>query len=242
MKLTIALVSLCLLATPALADWDPGDGHKMHYPQLPDPNGWDVDMTAPNILADDWQCSQSGPVTDVHFWFSWWQDLTWEIDSIHVSIHENIPDPDPTDPNTFSMPGQPLWERDFFMGEFTVRPYESGLQGFLIPPDEAYPEDHFETWQCNIVDIVDPFFQETNEIYWLDLSVNVPNPDARIGWKTSMSPQFMDNAVYFSAIGWQPLYEPPLFEESIDLAFVITPEPATLLLLSLGIAIHLRRR
>jgi len=27
---------------PVRADWDPGDGHKMHFPQLPDPEGWDV--------------------------------------------------------------------------------------------------------------------------------------------------------------------------------------------------------
>jgi hypothetical protein len=59
----------CVLATPAvvLADWDVGDGAKMHAPQLPDPNGWDVswyfDVGEPIELADDWQCPADALVT-----------------------------------------------------------------------------------------------------------------------------------------------------------------------------------
>ena len=56
-----------MIAVPALADWDIGDGHKMHYPQLPDPNGWDVNLTG-NKVFDDWRCGGSGPVDDIHFW------------------------------------------------------------------------------------------------------------------------------------------------------------------------------
>ena len=42
MNRLIALLCVTLLAGPALADWDPADGHKMHFPQLPDEDGWDV--------------------------------------------------------------------------------------------------------------------------------------------------------------------------------------------------------
>ncbi len=43
MSKTLTFIALVLLIAPAaIADWDPGDGHKMHYPQMPDPNGWDV--------------------------------------------------------------------------------------------------------------------------------------------------------------------------------------------------------
>ncbi len=41
-KSVLAAIAALGLALPALADWDPSDGHKMHYPQLPDPVGWDV--------------------------------------------------------------------------------------------------------------------------------------------------------------------------------------------------------
>ena len=31
-----------------MADWVPADGHKMHYPQLPDEAGWDVNNESGN--------------------------------------------------------------------------------------------------------------------------------------------------------------------------------------------------
>ncbi len=56
----LLLTSLCLLvaAGTVLAHWDPGDTYKMHYPQLPDPNGFDVSLAFD--LADDWLCTLSG--------------------------------------------------------------------------------------------------------------------------------------------------------------------------------------
>ena len=60
--------STMLLAALAVADWDEGDGHKMHFPQLPDPNGWDVAWSN-SWLGDDWVCSESGPVSDIHLGF-----------------------------------------------------------------------------------------------------------------------------------------------------------------------------
>ena len=61
----LALVSLIVLsASTAGADWEPGDEHKMHFPQLPDPNGSDVRNEMGAMVfraADDWQCSQTGP-------------------------------------------------------------------------------------------------------------------------------------------------------------------------------------
>ena len=61
----VAAVGAILLSVGlAVADWTPADGHKMHFPQLPDANGWDVLATNPKILADDWTCSSTGPVKD----------------------------------------------------------------------------------------------------------------------------------------------------------------------------------
>ena len=42
MRTLLAFSCVALLAGPALADWEPADGHKMHFPQLPDEDGWDV--------------------------------------------------------------------------------------------------------------------------------------------------------------------------------------------------------
>ena len=67
-----------ILAPPALADWDPGDDYKMHYPQMPDPEGWDVCLVC-QWLADDFGCTETGPITDIHFWISWHADDVMEV-------------------------------------------------------------------------------------------------------------------------------------------------------------------
>ncbi len=43
-------------------------------------------------------------------------------------------------------------------------------------------------------------------------------------------------------LGWVPLYDPLSTSQQLDLAFVITPEPMTMVLLSLGGLTLLRRR
>ena len=211
----------------------------MHYPQLPDPFGWDVNATFPQVLADDWQCSETGPVSDVHLWGSWEFDQGAPdlITNIHLSIHSNIPAPAG---GGFSMPGELLWEGDFFTGQFTViDPYGTGDQGWYDPStgDSRRP-DHNLFNQINIVDIPDPFIQIKDEVYWLDVSVHTVSESIRWGWKTSQD-HFMNDAVWaddpFSSItGWQELIDPQT-GESLDLAFVITPEPATLIVLALGL-------
>jgi hypothetical protein len=83
-----AVVAACAsvwLAVPVLADWNAGDSCKMHFPQMPDPAGWDVCLID-QFLADDFVCSQSGPITDIHFWTSWRSDLIGEIKSLDIRI------------------------------------------------------------------------------------------------------------------------------------------------------------
>lgn len=238
----LAVTAVLALAGPAWADWDPGDGHKMHYPQLPDPQGWDVNFTEPKILADDWRCTQSGPVSDIHFWFSSRYDEPFELLNVHASIHDDdLSNPD------FSQPGELLWQHDFDMSQFTVRDWGTGQQGWFDPnTGEVYQEDHFMIFQCNIEGIDDPFPQVEGKIYWLDLTVFGIGPlgQAELGWKTSMD-HFRDDAVWSdfgTAESWVPLYD-PFTGETLDLAFVITPEPGTMALLAIGgVAVLLRRR
>ena len=85
-KILFVCVSVLLFGAPvALGDWDPGDGHKMHYAQLPKPGGWDVAFNF-SRLADDWECSETGPVKDIHFWVSWEQDMVSPIGGCSVRI------------------------------------------------------------------------------------------------------------------------------------------------------------
>ena len=160
--IVVVLASAMLLAAPASADWNVGDGHKMHFPQLPDPNGWDVDMTLSlpgdafasvqtnnqllqiPLLADDFQCSQTDLITDVHFWASWRNDdipvdsnVLHGIATINLAILDNVPDPSPSDPNTYSQPGAPLWV--YHTGQnFTVHPEEPSPQGWYDPVNDVW--------------------------------------------------------------------------------------------------------
>lgn len=235
-------VAAVLAVTPVMADWNVGDPHKMHYPQLPDPMGIDVSFRSPEVLADDWQCTWTGPVSDIHFWFSALNDSQFDIFNVHISIHSNIP---ATPQVPFSKPGELLWQRDFGPNDVTWRWAGEGPQGWYVPENGYFnPVDHFNYYQMNIEDIVDPFVQTMDEIYWLDISIS---SSTALGWKSSISPQFMDTAVWGILPNpvWQPVYDPrdPGFVVvPLDLAFVITPEPGTLALFGILGLVALRRR
>lgn len=250
-RLLLGAGLVSIAASVATADWFPGDPYKMHFPQLPDPLGWDVNATSPKVLADDWECIASGPVTDIHFWGSWFDENPGAITNIHVSIHTNVPTSADVQ---FSHPGDLLWARDFDPTQFTVfDPYGQGDQGWFDPNTGEYIEhNHALFHEINITEIRDPFFQEVGGIYWLDVSVTVAEvagaPQPLWGWKTSLD-HFMDDAVWSdiptpmrSTDGalWSELFDPA--GTSLDLAFVITPSPGTLTLLGIGgLLVALRR-
>ena len=215
-----------LFGSLAIADWDPGDGHKMHFPQLPDEVGWDVRDTDPEMLADDWECSQTGPVDDIHFWGSW-RDLDGDqignvgnITEFIVRIYTDIP----ADQNPFgySMPGALLREWHFSFTDIQVRHVDPPLylEGWydptLLPPGDVVVNDHGDYWQYNIINIsemvIDPFVQIEGTIYWLSVSavVTAATPQPEWGWKTSID-HFNDDAVRWDPIDsrWVELFEPP---------------------------------
>ncbi|MEA3476077.1 MAG: hypothetical protein U9R23_06545, partial [Candidatus Cloacimonadota bacterium] len=223
MKKFICLLMIMSLAGFVMAHWDEADGHKMHWPQLPDPNGWDVNATFPKVLADDWRCSLTGWIWDIHFWGSWKNDYEGTITSFYLSIHKDIPAG--TGGIDYSRPGDLVWEHEFFPAEFEVIWYGEGTQGWYDPNTQEYIyPDHFNYYQYNIflpIELRIP--QEFDNIYWLDVSASVAETDRYWGWKTSMSQHFMDNAVWgdFPDPFWEPLYDPLQPTESLDLAFVI---------------------
>lgn len=237
MKKFICLFILMSFAGFAMAHWAPADGHKMHYPQLPDPNGWDVYATNPKVLADDWQCSETGWIWDIHFWGSWKDDLVGTITLFHLSVHADIPaDQDPY--FTWSHPGTEIWSYDFQPDQFTIREYdpvpEPG-QGWYDPNTGEYVSgDHLNYYQYNFFLPIDlRIDQEEGTIYWLDVSATVAEADRYWGWKTSLD-HWNDDAVYWWEEGWGPppgpspwpagwydLHNPIEPFESLDMAFVI---------------------
>jgi len=277
-RLLAAAGVLCAITGPAPGDWIPDDGHKMHFPQLPDPTGWDVEVSRHSSvntvigLADDFKCSKTGEIRDIHFWGSWQNDEfpasspTQGIANIHVEIRADLPADDPNNPQDYSMPVggldapylEPLWKYDtstnFTIAE--VRPPSS--QGWMKPGYYFHgytPNDHQRYFQYNIVipDDVDAFEQQEGTIYWLVVQVETESPDIHFGWKTadlSAYPDRYQGSHYQDdAVAWDGIYKDMWIEltdqdgASMDLAFVITPEPASLAVVVLGgVVLVVRRR
>jgi len=287
--MTMALTLALALAGPARADWDPNNptdptastNHKMHFPQMPDLAHTGVDVLATfwqdpgvstgtgTILADDWQCSGSGPVTDIHIWGSWIGDVLPDDASgvpgpdnltFKLSIHEDVPIGG-SNPLGFSHPGAELWQTVVPPGDprVTSRLYAENLpEQFYDPNTDTIIGSDTKAWQYNFLfDAADSFVQTAGTIYWLDVQVFLPNhPEfeidgPRFGWKSTRN-IWNDNGVYGGntifgdsdppPVFWKPMSH-PVVASQLDLAFVITPEPATMSLLVLGtIGVLTRRR
>lgn len=210
----IPLVLLCVGATPAAhADWSVGDGYNMILPQLPDPQGWDVELFR-HELADDWQPLWSQAVTEIHFWTSWYSDAVGTPEFIHVRFYDDAG----------GVPGTQLWYRLFLAGEVTiVNPAGSGVEGWYVPESPVWiPDNHTFYQLVNIEGITSPFVPVAGTTYWLSIEVDWSGIQAPIGWKTSLD-SFGAGAVWkhWYVPGWAALTDP--VGGPLQLAFVIGP-------------------
>ncbi|MCK4597042.1 hypothetical protein KAU04_03350, partial [bacterium] len=185
----------------------------MHFPQLPDEAGWDVNATVPLVLADDWTCSESGLIRDVHFWGSWKHGDEGIVDSFVIGFAHDIPASQ--SPTGYSMPGATIVE--YVVSSYIAVPIDPPtMEGWYDPyTGEIIPDDHQAFFQYNIfLDELYPepdlVWQEEGTVYWLFISAWVH--DAAItqwGWKSSLD-HHLDDAVWaeWFVLDWKELYEP----------------------------------
>lgn len=181
------------------------------YAQLPDPCGWDICLC--NQVADDFNCGQTGPITDIHFWMSWREDIVGEVNNWEVEIWNDMPG---------NAGAGPLWT---WNGVGNVTTYLAGVgpQGYFCPCDYSYwidPPDHQNYYKVDIDNIRDPFIQQAGSAYWLVIRGNFITPCA--GWKTSVD-TWPSAAVYWDmhTLTWNELYD-PCTGNALNLAFEIT--------------------
>jgi len=198
--------------------------------QPPDdsPMGLDVSAYEPFVLAEDFLCNESGMITEIDFWASWYHDeppdgdpnLVAFILSLHSDVPAGIDLP-------WSHPGEVLWMHAFDPYECTAQLWGAGEEGWLEPPDLYDPFADTQIWlySCHIPE---PYWfqQEEGTVYWVDVQASPLGP-SMFGWKTSIEHWNDDGTWSMGAEPidplnwWELLYPPghPLFPESIDLSF-----------------------
>lgn len=185
------------------------------------------------LLADDWLCTRSGYVTEIHFWGSWRDDQVGNLEAFLLAIYSDQSADDPDNPFDYSHPHEKIWP-DFAADFVEVTVYETepmppSSQGWYDPlTGEIISGDHSDYFQYSIYlqDILPEeqwFQQEEGTIYWLVLYPRLVPPYRMWGWKSSLN-HWNDDAVWGNpllGIDWEELYEPLDFLQSLDLAFMI---------------------
>jgi hypothetical protein len=227
----LAILSLTCVAPRSFADWPNTNATKwVQYPNQTT-NGIDILMSKPLLLADDFLCTNAGPITDIHLWTSWLMDETNPV-PFTLSIWSDVPT---NEFNPYSHPRDLLWTETITPDKVQARAWFTNQPPgeWFWDPRQPEPQDHDTiVWQYNFYP-TQPFRQEgTLEnpvVYWL--SVTVPAPMVQIGWKTSTN-HWNDDAVWVETdlegnpiMPWKELRDPFEPTISLDLAFALTTEP-----------------
>jgi hypothetical protein len=214
---------------------DTNDGVK--YIQQPNLQGLDVWNSGPWMLADDFICTNAGPISDIHIWGSWLNDSV-ETNSITftLGIYDDVP-VNPNNPN--SHPGNLLWQQTFAPGQYAENFFATGSETFLNPGPPATMGTDSQAWYYCFYP-TNPFVQTgTNsapKTYWLAVYAQLPSrsTDYNFGWKTTDSVQ-NDTSVHAAwpgsmptnNPGWTPTdYQPPTGGPLVplDLSFKLTTQ------------------
>jgi hypothetical protein len=235
----LAMILSMILTTTAIADWDAGDDHKMHWPQLPDLSDKGVDVSLLyQPLADDFLCNRTGHVTNIHIWGSFRDDVLPVGGegslTLKLSIYSNKPAGAWGIP--WSSPRYLLWSREFKPGGYNVREITNSAKEDWYDPvtGDFVQDDHFSIYQYNFeIKTTVAFYQYEGQIYWLSVEditesqwSDPNNPEYEFGWKSTRPElQWMDDSTVLTTFPfWDPLVYPNGHEyqgKSLDLAFVI---------------------
>ncbi|MBL0717200.1 MAG: hypothetical protein JJV89_04035, partial [Desulfosarcina sp.] len=121
------------------------------------------------LVADDWQCRDPRPVTDVHFWGSyigWEENNTYpqlsppEVEGFVVRIYKDVPAG--VDP-AYSHPGTLLYENK-------IQIFEEEYVASIPHPGETFEHKFYYS-----LDLPEPFVQEEGTIYWISIAAMMPD-------------------------------------------------------------------
>ena len=217
---TSILATLLVLAVaPARADWPNTNATK--FVQYPDTtsNAMDIYTSWNTALADDFVCTNTGQITDLHIWGAWLGDQVDPNATFGLAIFSDVP---VSATNAFSHPGVLLWMQTFTPGTYSSRPVAMQPEQFYYP-NQGTVGNSVYLWQYNFYPAT-PFVQQGSAtapvIYWLGMKVIPSTSTNNFGWKTSTN-HFNDKAVFSQnslSAPWQSLQT----TFPVDLAFALT--------------------
>ncbi|MGD0259807.1 MAG: HYR domain-containing protein [Verrucomicrobiota bacterium] len=212
------------------------DTNGVKYVQNPDlsTNGIDVNATfypvygGAWVLADDFPCTNSGPITDIHLWGSWLNDQVDYNAVFTLAIWSDFPSPF----GPYTSPGQLLWSQTYSNGQYTLCPYTNQFEKFgaCAPVADVFGSSSNLFYLCFDASPANTFYQTgtpaAETVYWLSVTVQSLAGSNYFGWKSSAT-GYNEGAVaaslgnlYPQPGDWQQIFD--LQGEPLHLAFKIT--------------------
>jgi hypothetical protein len=234
-----ALFFATTASTPAQTLPCPVTTNVVKYIQPPNLSGYDISDGLGYVLADDFVCTNTGPITEIHIWGSWLHDVHSAVTNFIVGIYSDVPAVTNAVGVTPSHPGSLLWSESFGQGQFSEGIDTVGQEQFISPASVDIVGPDTNVWfYC---------FFPTNQFtqtgtntapttYWLAVYAQglfggaVFNPP-QFGWKTT--PSIRNDVSVFTqwtgalpALGapWNTNSTPPntpIGAQPLDLAFIL---------------------
>ena len=214
------------------------------YVQWPNPFGYDVWNSTPFppgvtdgpwVLADDFICTNTGPITDIHLWGSWLNNqVSSNTTTFWIAMFADVPANPPNVP--FSHPGGLIWEQCFAPGQYSESLYGSGQEYFLDPGPPQIVGSDSQIWYYCFYPTNPPIQQGSTsnpKTYWLAVFAQMPTgAQSPFGWKTTTNVQhdisvhapwpgvFCPTNITGTGFPWTPTFD--TFNSPLDLAFKLT--------------------
>ena len=199
-------------------------------------NGVDVSLVE-KMLANDFRCTLTGPITDLHIWTSFYQDLLPSEGLNSLAFTLEIYSDVPAGPeNLYSHPGELLWARDVPPFSYAADRIAVGAPEWWFDPAQnlwVFPGDT-QVFQYDFTFPADVAFVQTKgTIYWLAVRYQdiLSQEPAAMGWKSCpIEERWQDDAVWFDPDRqvWVDLHYgngheyAQVIENSMDLALAVT--------------------
>jgi hypothetical protein len=141
-------------------------------------------------LADDFVCTNPGPISDIHLWGSWNYDAPAPgTINFTLAVYSDVPR---SATNTYSHPGAKLWSQVFAPGQYAEEPITNGQETFFDPGTHQVIGPDTQVWYycfypTNLNQIGS---NQMSTNYWLMVYAQLPAGITNMfGWKTTTNVQ-----------------------------------------------------